>query len=338
MRKIAGISTLLLVVSLLTWALEPKFVSAYNLQNILHWTALYGIIGIGAAFVIISGGIDLSIGSVVGMSGCMLAWLLAPLAADPSISGRWLLAHKSWSMAGALSVVLLLSIAVGFVHGLLIAKVRLPPFIVTLCGLLIYRGFTRWLTEDQALGFSAEHAGFSEFATGKIAVPGLNGFAVPIPFLIMTGIALIAGFFLNYTVYGRHLFAVGSNEAAARYSGIKTDRTVIVAYVTCAFLAGIGGVLFALYFNSMQPSGQGNFYETYAIAAAVLGGCSLRGGEGSISGVIVGTAVLRVLYNAINVLGIKTQLEFAIIGIVILAGVVIDEAVKRIAARRREVR
>ena len=323
MRKIAGISTLLLVVSLLTWALEPKFVSAYNLQNILHWTALYGILGIGVAFVIISGGIDLSIGSVVGMTGCLLAWLLA---------------RKGWTMAGALSVVLLLSIAVGFVHGLLIAKVRLPPFIVTLCGLLIYRGFTRWLTEDQALGFSAEHAGFSEFATGKIAVPGLNGFAVPIPFLIMTGIALIAGFFLNYTVYGRHLFAVGSNEAAARYSGIKTDRTVIVAYVTCAFLAGIGGVLFALYFNSMQPSGQGNFYETYAIAAAVLGGCSLRGGAGSISGVIVGTAVLRVLYNAINVLGIKTQLEFAIIGIVILAGVVIDEAVKRIAARRREVR
>jgi len=150
----------------------------------------------------------------------------------------------------------------------------------------------------------------------------------------MAVIGIVAAVVLNLTVYGRHLLALGRNEEAARYSGVNTDRTAIVAYVVCAFLAGIGGILFSLDFNSVQPSGLGEFYELYAIAAAVLGGCSLRGGEGSILGVIIGAAVMRVLYNAINILGIPTHLEFAIIGAVILAGVTVDELVKRVVAKR----
>jgi ribose transport system permease protein len=127
---------------------------------------------------------------------------------------------------------------------------------------------------------------------------------------------------------------LGRNETAARYSGINTDRMKILAYMICSLLAGIGGILFSLDLNSIQPSGSGEFFELYAIAAAVLGGCSLRGGEGTILGVLIGTAVMRVLYNAINILGIPTHLEFAIIGAVILAGVIADEAVKLLAARR----
>jgi ribose transport system permease protein len=155
------------------------------------------------------------------------------------------------------------------------------------------------------------------------------------PLLIMLVIAIAAAIFLNYTIYGRYLLALGRNEQAARYSGINTDRMVIVAYVICSVLAGLAGMLFALDLNSVQPSGHGNFYELYAIAAAVLGGCSLRGGEGSITGVVIATAVMRVLYNAIVLYEIPTQLEFAIIGMVILAGVIVDELVKRFAARRR---
>jgi ribose transport system permease protein len=146
---------------------------------------------------------------------------------------------------------------------------------------------------------------------------------------------VVSAVFLNLTIFGRYLLALGRNEQAARYSGINTDRIVILAYVICSFLAGLGGILFALDVNSVQPSGLGEFYELYAIAAAVLGGCSLRGGEGSILGVLIGTAVMRVLYNAINILGIPTQLEFAIIGVVILGGVLADELVKRLVARRR---
>ena len=161
-----------------------------------------------------------------------------------------------------------------------------------------------------------------------------TGWIISVTPLVMVVLAVLAGFFLNYTIWGRYMLALGTNEEAARFSGINTDRMVILAYVIGAVTAGLGGVLFALDVNSVQPAVQGNFYELYAIAAAVLGGCSLRGGEGSILGVVIGAAVLRVLYNAINILGIPTQLEFAIIGAVILLGIIADELVKRFAVAR----
>lgn len=319
MKKIIGITSLLVLVCAITCFMEPKFASAYNVQNIIRWTSLFGIISIGVAFVIITGGMDLSIGSVIGLSGCLLSWLLA---------------QKGWSIGLSLAAVILVSLAIGLLHGLLITKLKLKPFVVTLCGLLFYRGFSRWFTGDQTQGFGDAYEGFRQLAIGKIPIPGIHDFTLPVPFVIMTVLALIAGSFLNDSIYGRHMLALGRNENAARYSGINTDRMTILAYVICSLMAGIAGVLFALDVNSVQPSGQGNFYELYAIAAAVLGGCSLRGGEGSILGVIIGTAVMRVLYNAINVLGIPTQLEHAIIGMVILAGVIADEVIRRLAAQR----
>ncbi|MCX6882096.1 MAG: ABC transporter permease, partial [Verrucomicrobia bacterium] len=171
---------------------------------------------------------------------------------------------------------------------------------------------------------------------GKIPVG--SSFSIPVPFFILLLIAIVSAVVLNRTIWGRYLLALGRNETAARYSGINTDRIKIAAYMVCSLLAGVGGILFSLDLNSVQPSGLGEFYELYAIAAAVLGGCSLRGGEGTILGVIIGTAVMRVLYNAINILSIPTHLEFAIIGAVILAGVVTDELAKRYAANRRAVR
>lgn len=156
------------------------------------------------------------------------------------------------------------------------------------------------------------------------------------PFIYLCVLGIVASIFLNMTIYGRYILALGRNEEAARYSGINTDRMLILSYVICSFCAGVAGILFALDLNSIQPSSHGEFYELYAIAAAVLGGCSLRGGEGTVLGVIIATAVMRVLNNAINLIdGIDTSTEFAIIGLVILAGVTADELVKRVAARRR---
>ena len=151
-------------------------------------------------------------------------------------------------------------------------------------------------------------------------------------------IAVVAAFFLNRTIWGRYLLALGRNEEAARFSGIRTDRVVILSYVICAGLSGLAGVLFSIDVNSAQPAGFGNFYELYAIAAAVLGGCSLRGGEASILGVLVGSALIRLIYNSINILSIPTELEFAIMGTVILLGVATDEVVRKIAAQRRRAR
>jgi ribose transport system permease protein len=319
MKKLLGIFGLLVFVCVVTALKEPNFLNAYNIENTVRWTALFSLIAIGVAFVIITGGIDLSIGSTIGLVGSLLACLLT---------------KHGWSVGAALAMVMIVSLGIGLAHGLLITKLRLQPFVVTLCGLLIYRGVARFITDDQSQGFGNAFEGLRSMATGKIALP-FGGFALPFPLVIMVVVGILAAIFLNRTIYGRYLLALGRNETAARYSGINTDAMKIIAYVICSGLAGVAGILFALNLNSVQPSGLGEFYELYAIAGAVLGGCSLRGGEGSILGVIIGSAVMRVLYNSINILRIPTHWEFAIIGAVILSGVIVDELVKRMAARRR---
>ncbi len=323
MIKLLGILALLFAVCATTAKLNPDFLGVYNIQNVVRWTSLFGIISIGAAFVIITGGIDLSIGSVVGLVGCVMPILLV---------------NKGWPAWLMLLAVMGMALLIGLIHGLLITKMRLQPFVVTLCGLLIYRGIGRWITNDRTIGFGSEfNDNLRLVATGKVHIPGLNGFAMPVPAFILIALVIVSALFLNRTIWGRHLLALGRSEEAARYSGIRTDRLVILAYVICSGMAGIAGILFALDANAVQPASHGSFYELYAIAAAVLGGCSLRGGEGSIIGVVIGAAIMRVLYNSINLLGIPTQLEFAIIGSVILLGVVADEIVRR-ALRNRAAR
>ncbi len=320
MRHIVGILGLLVAICLFTAWRNPDFLTAFNIENLTRRTSLYAVIAIGAAFVIITGGIDLSIGSVIGLVGCLL-----PLS----------LVEHGWPVWLALVFVMGVALGIGLLHGLLVTKLGLQPFVVTLCGLLLYRGVARWITADKTMGWEGGFDGLRALATGEIPVPFMEEFGIPIPFVIMMVLAVTAAIFLNKTIWGRHLLALGRNEEAARYSGVNTHRMIILAYVICSGLAGIAGILFALYVPAVQPASHGNFFELYAIAAAVLGGCSLRGGEGSIAGVVIGAAVMRVLYNSINILGIPTQLEFAIIGAVILAGVVVDELIKRMVARQR---
>ncbi|MDP6152132.1 MAG: ABC transporter permease [Phycisphaeraceae bacterium] len=325
-KKNLGIFGLLIIIIVVTAMLSDSFLTPVNLKNNLRWVGLYAIISIGQAMVIISGGIDLSVGSVIGMTGCMLPMLLVRAGMPPLL---------------AVPLVLLIGAAIGLSNGLMVTKLRLQPFLVTLCGLFIYRGLARWITGDGTQGFGGGYEGLRTLATGtlgSVPVPGIGWVPVPVPFVIMLVIAVIAAGYLNLTVYGRYLFALGNNETAARYSGINTDRVVIVSYVVCGLLASCAGILFAMDLGSAQPSSLGNFYELYAIAAAVLGGCSLRGGAGSILGVVLGAAVVRVLYNAINMIGVQTQLEFAVIGVAILVGVIADETIRRIASRRRAAR
>jgi ribose transport system permease protein len=316
MKKVLGVLGVLVAVCIFTSAMNPNFLSPFNVENILQRTAMLGILAIGSAFVIMAGGIDLSIGSLVGLLGCLLALTLT----------------RGWPVPAVLLLMFALALGVGLLHGVLITKLRLQPFVVTLCGLLIYRGAARWLTGDREYGLPDDFRGL---VTERLPVPGIENFGIPVPFLILVGLAVVAGVFLNRTIWGRYLLAVGRNEQAARYSGINTDAITIMAYVLCSGLTGLGAVLYAMYQPSIQPAGHGEFLELYAIAAAVLGGCSLRGGEGSILGVVLGTALIPVLYNASNVLRMPTQLEFAIIGVVIIIGVIVDELVKRFAAARR---
>ncbi len=322
MKKVLGIFGILVIVIFATILLsDGKFLGAYNLENQLRWTALFGILSIGVAFVIITGGIDLSIGSVVCLVGCGLPWLLTV---------------QKWPLSLALLTVLTTSLLIGLLHGLLITKLKLQPFVVTLCGLLMYRGITRGFTADQTQGFGSEYKGIRKMANAEIPLPFIDEFGLPAPCLFLIVVATLAGIFLNQTIYGRYLLALGRNEEAARYSGINTDKMITMAYVICSFTAGLGGILFVMDVNSAQPSDFGNFYELYAIAAAVLGGCSLRGGYGTILGVVIGAALMRVLQNMIMLVEfIPTHIEFAVIGAVILFGVIADETVKRIAFRRQ---
>jgi ribose transport system permease protein len=148
------------------------------------------------------------------------------------------------------------------------------------------------------------------------------------PFVVLLIVALVTGVMLHRSVWGRHLFAVGRNEEAARYSGINSRNVIMGAYVVSGTLAAVSAILIAFYTNSISPSSHGNFYELYAIAAAVLGGCSLRGGEGSIFGIVTGTALLQVLRNLVNLLDIPSSLDFAVMGAVILVGVVAEQVLR----------
>ena len=324
MKKLFGILGLLMVVCVATHLMSPQFLTAYNIENLCRRTALFGVLSIGVSFVIITSGIDLSIGSVVCLVGVGLPWLLTEMKMP-----------LGWALTTALGV----SVAIGYAHGWLITRLRIQPFVVTLCGLLIYRGVARGFTRDQTMGFGNDFKELRWLATAKIPVPGVEHFAIPFPCLILLVVAILAAILLNQTIYGRYLLALGRNEDAAKYSGIRTERMIVLAYVICATLAGLGGLLFVLDVNSAQPADFGNFYELYAIAAAVLGGCSLRGGQGTIIGVILGTALMQVLRTMITLVdALPKNIEFAIIGTVILGGVIADEVVKRYMVKRKAAR
>jgi len=313
MRKELGIFALLVVLCIVVAILNPRFLAPANLQNMARLIGMYGIFSIGIGMVIITGGIDLSVGSVFALLGVVLSIMLT-----------------QWMVPGILAVLAVVAIAsaLGLLHGLLVTRVRIQPFIVTLCGLLFYRGLARFVAGDETKGFGSA-GGFEKLqalATGSL-------FHVPMPFVLMIVIGVVMWLVLHRSVYGRYLFAVGRNEEAARYSGINSRTVIASAYVLSGLMAGIAGVVLAFYTNSISPSSHGSFYELYGIAAAVLGGCSLRGGEGSIIGILIGAALLQVLQNLVNLLGIPSSLNFAVMGAVILIGVIADQVFERRSAK-----
>ncbi|HZZ27674.1 MAG TPA: ABC transporter permease [Pirellulales bacterium] len=327
MKKELGIFLLLAVVCTVTAVLKPLFLSEANLTNLANSIGQYGVFSIGMGFVIITGGIDLSVGSMLALVGVVLA-----------------IALRDWGWPWPLAVLLALIIpmALGWVHGFLITRMDLQPFIVTLCGLLIYRSMARWITHDGTPGFGNK----DNFATLRFLVFGklfqridpasgeITFGGIPTPFVILVVVAVVSWIALHRSVYGRYLFAVGKNEEAARFSGINTRRVIASSYILAGLLTGISAVMFAFYTNQVTPSLHGTFYEVYGIAAAVLGGCSLRGGEGSILGIVIGTTLLQVLRNLVVMLGIESSLEWAVMGVVILVGVLADQMLQKRAKKR----
>ena len=281
-KKDIGLGILIIVVGAIVYMRNPLFLSPINLGNTANLIGLFGLFAIGQGFVIMTGGIDLSVGSVIALLGVLFVDMVGKFGVP-------------WPLAVA--IIIGLGVLIGLAHGILITRFRLQPFVVTLCGLLIYRGIARGYTAESTAGFpfGSSYPQLEWLTIGR-------SFGVPHSFLAMLIVAAVMWVVLHHTVFGRHLCAVGKNEEAARFSGINTRFVTVMAYVICAVLASIAAIYFAMFTKSVQPSSHGNFYELYAIAAAVLGGCSLRGGEGSVVGIVLGAVLLQELQNLVNLL------------------------------------
>jgi ribose transport system permease protein len=306
-----------LYVALMT---RPNAATLSNHQILANRLGFYGVLTLGVGLLIISGGIDLSIGSVVGLSAVGFAALMA----------------RGVGPVPAMLAVLAGAAAIGLAHGLLITGLRLQPFLVTLCGLFAYRGLARQISGksiglgDVAPSLQPEVYRLRELVCNPATLGGVPG-----QLLIMLTVAAAFALLMHASVYGRYLYAIGHNEQAARYAGIPVKRYKVFAYVWCALLAGgLGGILEMLEVETATPSNVGTLYELYAITGAVLGGCTLSGGEGNVLGILLGTAVLPLLRSNILFWQIPNEAEYTIIGGALLLGTIADELFKRRAARR----
>ena len=318
MTRILGVLGLLVVLYAILIASNPNAGQLSNLISVANLQGRFGVITLGAALVIIIGGIDLSIGSVAGC-GAVLFGILMEEGIPPVPS---------------LILVIIFGLTVGCINGLLVTQLKLQSFLVTLCGMFVYRGVARLLGGTVGRSRSIEaHPEFlnsiqsiSYVLIGKDASREL---IFPAQFFLLLIFAAVLGFFLHKTAYGRYWHAIGHNELAAKYAGVKVDRQRVIVYTVCSALAAFAGVLLFLDTSSVQSDNAGSSWELYAILGAVLGGCSLRGGEGTTPGMVLGAMVLPVLENLVTFRGLKSDMIPAVIGLTLLFGTIVDELIRR---------
>ncbi len=288
----------LIVLSVFITVMNPKFITPFNLQVVARQIAIYGLLAIGETLIIIGGGIDLSVGSLVALTGVLVALFM----------------KNGIDMIIAIILVLIISSLIGLWHGFFVTKLNVPPFIITLGTLTAARGFASVITKGWPI------IGLPEkfFFIGQGYIWG-----IPFPTLIFIAFALLAFFITKYTVLGRNLYAVGGNIEAARLSGVDVDKVRIFTYVFSSFLAGITGIIIASRLSQGQ-AGVGGGYELSAIAAAVIGGTSLSGGEGTILGTVIGASIMSVIHNGLILLEISSYWHDVVMGLVIVTAVTID--------------
>jgi ribose transport system permease protein len=293
----------LAVLCLALWVLTPYFMTVSNLLNVAEQTSINAIVAVGMTFVILSGGIDLSVGSLVAFAGVVLG---ASLKAGLPV-------------AAAVFVALVVGAACGLGNGALVSWGGLPPFIVTLGTMSIARGGALLFTEGRPVsGFDAP---FRMLATGRV------GF-VPLPIIETALVYAAAHFALSGTTFGRYVYAIGGNEEATRLSGVAVRFHKTMIYGVSGLMSAVAAVILTARLNSAQPIAGIN-YELDAIAATVIGGTSLMGGEGTLAGTLVGALIMGVLRNGLNLLGVSSFLQQIVIGGVIVGAVLIDTVLKR---------
>jgi len=291
------------VLCAILWALTPHFLTVSNLLNVAQQTSINAIVAVGMTYVIISGGIDLSVGSIVALSGVALGALLQ--------SGQ--------PLAVALAAALAVGLACGLLNGALVSVGGLPPFIATLGMMSVARGAALVFTEGRPV--SGFDEGFRSLATGSV------GF-VPAPVVVMIAVYVAAHIVLTRTTFGRYVYAIGGNEEATRLSGVAVRFHKTAIYGVSGVMSAIAAIVLTARLNSAQPIA-GTMYELDAIAATVIGGTSLMGGEGTLAGTLVGALIMGVLRNGLNLLGVSSFLQQIVIGGVIVGAVLVDTVLKR---------
>jgi len=291
------------VLCLILWAATPHFLTVSNLLNVLEQTSINATVAAGMTFVIISGGIDLSVGSVLALAGIVLALALETGVPVPA----------------AIALSLAIGAACGGVNGLLVTFGRLPPFIATLGMMSVARGVALMLAEGRPISGFGE--GFRALATERILM-------VPAPVLITGLLYLGAHFVLARTIFGRAAYAIGGNEEAARLSGVQVRIHKPAIYAVAGGMSAAAAVILTARLNSAQPTA-GIMYELDAIAATVIGGTSLMGGEGTLLGALIGALIMGVLRNGLNLLNVSSFIQQVVIGVVIIGAVLVDVSLKR---------
>jgi ribose/xylose/arabinose/galactoside ABC-type transport system permease subunit len=307
-RQLGTFVGLIGLCALLT-ALTPHFLTVSNLLNVTEQTTINAIIAVGMTFVILSGGIDLSVGSMVALSGVVLGSAL----------------QSGLPLPAAIAVSLGTGALCGLVNGLLITRGGLPPFIATLGLMSIARGAALLFTDGRPI--SGFDAGFRALSTARPLM-------IPAPVLLMLVVYLVAHFILSRTTFGRYVYAIGGNEEATRLSGVRVGAYKTQVYVLSGVTSAIAAVTLTARLNSAQPIA-GIMYELDAIAATVIGGTSLLGGSGTLVGTLIGALIMGVLRNGLNLLGISSFLQQIVIGSVIIAAVLVDSLLNARAGRRR---
>ena len=295
----------LVLLTVVSSFLSPFFLQVQNLLNILRQVSYTGIIALGMTFVIVSGGIDLSVGSMAAFVGSLGILALNALAGG----------SQGLAVTAAVAVALLGGLLCGFANGIAITKGRIAPFIVTLGTMALFRSLSLYMAD--AGEFRSASSLFGDLGSATLV-------RIPLPVLVMLALAAALAFVLSRTRYGRYVRAVGSNARVARYSAIDVDRTRLLAYTLTGLLVGISSILIAMRFNSVGTSTVGINYELDAIAAVIIGGTSMAGGRGTIWGTVIGAVTLGVINNMLNMVGISTYLQGTVKGLVIIGAVFIQ--------------
>lgn len=294
-KSLIGLVLLCIIITFVT----PSFLTVANITNVFTQVSVNAIIAVGMTFVILTGGIDLSVGSTLAISGALGASIIK------STNNIFL----------AIIVAAIVGIVIGLVNGILIAKGKLQAFIVTLATMTIFRGATLVFTNGTPISKLPES--FLNIGNAKL------GF-IPVPVIITIVIAAISIYILSQTKFGRYLYALGGNEESAKLSGINTDKIKVLTYVVSGFVSAIAGVIITSRIGSASPNA-GTGFELDAIAAVVIGGTSLAGGEGKISGTIIGALIIGVLNNGLNLMNVSPFYQSIVKGLVILIAVLLDK-------------